>query len=335
MQMAINQLTEALRQVRSIVLQRDDAALTEVQLLECFLEHGDAAAFAALVRRHGPMVWGVCRRVLGNHHDAEDAFQATFLVLVRKASSIKPREKLVNWLYGVAYQTARKARATRARRRQRETPLPDLPEPAVPETDLWRELRPVLDRELGRLPGKYRAALLLCDVQGLTRKEAAWRLGLPAGTLSGHLTRGRTLLAARLTRQGLVLSGGALAAVLARQAAAAPADLVASTIRAATVGVADAVSPAVAHLTREVLRTMLLSKFKFVPVLLTALAFVLSLAVPDPRTWAKPGTGGPAGRPAPAARGATGKGPGWPCSCGILAAARGGSWSSRGARARG
>jgi RNA polymerase sigma factor (sigma-70 family) len=309
--MAMNQVTEALQQLRSAVLQRDGAALTDAQLLECFLVHGDEAAVAALVRRHGPMVWGVCRRVLGSHHDAEDAFQATFLVLVRKAASIKPREKLVNWLYGVACQTARKARATLVRRRQREMTLPELPEPAVPEADPWRELRPVLDRELGRLPGKYRAALLLCDVEGLTRKEAAQRLGLPAGTLSGHLTRGRTLLAARLTRQGLALSGGALAAVLARQAAAAPAALVASTIRAATPRAGGVVSPAVAHLTREVLRTMLLSKLKFVPVLLTALALVLSLAVVDPRTWANAGTGGPADRSAPAAGRAPDKGPSW------------------------
>src|SRR5262245_11441396 len=107
------------------------------------------------------MVWGVCRRVLGNHHDAEDAFQATFLVLVRKASSIRPREMVANWLYGVAHQTAVKARVTLAKRGRRETQVPEMPEPAVTEQDLWRDLQPLLDQELSRLPDKYRVAIVL------------------------------------------------------------------------------------------------------------------------------------------------------------------------------
>jgi RNA polymerase sigma factor (sigma-70 family) len=164
--MATIQLSEFLQHLRRSVVQRDGAGLTDAQLLERFLAHRDEGAVAALVQRHGPMVWGVCRRLLPCLQDAEDAFQATFLVLLRKAASIQPREMLVNWLYGVASQTARKARAVLARKDRREKQVADLPEPAAREADLWRDLRPVLDQELGRLPDDYRAAILLCDVEG-------------------------------------------------------------------------------------------------------------------------------------------------------------------------
>src|SRR5262249_3796709 len=120
--MATPPLNEVTRQLRAMVLVRQGAGLTDGQLLECYVSRREAA-LEALVRRPGPMVWGVCRRVLGNHHDAEDAFQATFLVLVRKAASIVPREKVGNWLYGVAYHTAVKARALAARSRARERPV--------------------------------------------------------------------------------------------------------------------------------------------------------------------------------------------------------------------
>src|SRR5262249_31988078 len=134
---------------------------------------------AALVRRHGPMVWGVCRRILGNHHDAEDAFQATFLVLVRKAATIVPRDMVANWLYGVAYQTARKARAMAARRNSRERLVFPMPEAAAADGDGWSELWSLLDQELNRLPEKYRAPVVLCDLAGRTYKEAARQLGCP------------------------------------------------------------------------------------------------------------------------------------------------------------
>ena len=110
------------------------------------------------------MVWGVCRRVLRNHHDAEDAFQATFLVLVRKAASIVPRAMVANWLYGVARQTALKARATVAKKKGRERQVKEMPEPAAGEQDLWRDLQPLLDEVLSRLPDKYRAVIVLCDL---------------------------------------------------------------------------------------------------------------------------------------------------------------------------
>src|SRR5436305_139265 len=155
--MPTNQLSEFVQHLRKVMIQRDGAGLTDGHLLEEYISRHEEAALAALVRRHGPMVWGVCRRVLHDHHDAEDAFQATFLVLVRKAASIASRELIANWLYGVAHQTALKARATAARRRAKERQVKEMPEPAVTEQDLWRELQPLLDQELSRLPDKYRA----------------------------------------------------------------------------------------------------------------------------------------------------------------------------------
>src|SRR5262249_53182175 len=124
----------AVRHLRRSVLLRDGAGLSDGQLLRAFVEHRDGAAFEALVRRHGPLVWGVCRRLLG-HHDAEDAFQAAFLVLARKAASVVPRELLPNWLYGVAHQTALKAKAMRAKRAAREKQVEELPEPAATGRD--------------------------------------------------------------------------------------------------------------------------------------------------------------------------------------------------------
>src|SRR5262249_55553423 len=158
----------------------------------------DEATLATLVRRHGPMVWGVCRRVLHNYHDAEDAFQATFLVLVRKAASIASPGLLANWLYGVAHQTALKARATAAKRRARERQVTEMPEPALSERPLWDDLQPLLEKELSRLPDKYRVAIVLCDLEGKTRKEASRQLGVPEGTLAARLARGRGMLAKRL-----------------------------------------------------------------------------------------------------------------------------------------
>src|SRR5215831_15632506 len=209
-------MREVIRHIRRALLPRDGAGLTDGQLLESFLSRRDEAALAALVHRHGPMVWGVCRRVLPDFHDAEDAFQATFLVFVRKAVSIASRELLANWLYGVAHQTALKARATAARRKGRERQVTQMPEPAAAEQDLWRDLQPLLDEELSRLPDKYRAVIVLCDLEGKTRKEAARQLGCPDGTVAGQLARARAMLAKRLARRGIGLSGGALAAVLSQ-----------------------------------------------------------------------------------------------------------------------
>jgi RNA polymerase sigma factor (sigma-70 family) len=276
--MAASQLTEVVHHLRRYALLRDGGGLSDGQLLECYLEGHEDAAFAALVRRHGPMVWGVCRRIIGSHHDAEDAFQATFLVLVRKAGSVQPQHMVGNWLYGVAYQTALKARATAGRRRTRERQVADMPEPEVAD-DLLDDLLPVLDRELSRLPDRYRVPVVLCDLEGKSHKEAARQLGCPEGTLSARLSRARSMLARRLTRHGLALSAGSLAAAIAQNAASAcvPPALVSSTIKAVTLVAAGkvaaaAVSANAAVLVEGMVKTMLLSKLKCIPVLLLALS---------------------------------------------------------------
>jgi RNA polymerase sigma factor (sigma-70 family) len=279
--MAASQLSEVMQHLRGTVLLREGAGLTDGQLLGCYIEQRDDAAFAALVRRHGPMVWGVCRRLL-HPHDAEDAFQATFLVLVRKAASIVPRERVANWLYGVAHRTALQARRNLARRRAREKQVTEMREPAVTEQDLWRDLQPLLDRELSRLPDAYREVIVLSDLEGKTRKEVARQLGLPEGTVGSRLARARALLAKRLSRQGVTLSGGALAAVLAQQAASAgvPNSVVDATIQAAsllgagTAVPAGAISLKVAALTEGVMKAMLFAKLKAAIAVVVALGLV-------------------------------------------------------------
>jgi RNA polymerase sigma factor (sigma-70 family) len=265
-----------IQHLRRAVFHQDRAALTDGQLLEHFIRHRDAAAFEALLRRHGPMVLGVCRRVLGNVHDAEDAFQATFLVLARKAASVSPRELVGNWLYGVAHTTAIRARAATARRRNRERQVPTMPEPKAVRPDPWGDLLPVLDEELAGLPARYRMPIVLCDLEGRLRKEVARHLAIPEGTLSSRLTTGRRLLAKRLARHGLAVSGGALAAWLAQITASAcvPAVVLSAMIKTVTLlaagnaATAGMISAKVAALTEGVLKTMVLNKFKTVTMLL-------------------------------------------------------------------
>jgi RNA polymerase sigma factor (sigma-70 family) len=249
--------------------------MTDGELLARFLSSQDDSALAALVRRHAPMVWGVCGRLL-HHHDAEDAFQATFLVLVRKAADV-PRQAVANWLYGVARQTAVRLRALAAKRGRRETQVLTMPEPTVAEAR-DADWQPVLDEELSRLPDHYRGVVVLCDLEGLTRREAARQLGIPAGSVASRLARARALLARRLTRRGVVFAGGSVAAVLAAgsASASAPPALVASTIKATSLlaaGRAAGFSAKVAVLTERVLKSMLLTKRKIAVVFL-ALAFV-------------------------------------------------------------
>jgi RNA polymerase sigma factor (sigma-70 family) len=279
--MANSQVSGVIQYLRRTTLLRDGAGLTDGQLLEDYISRRDEAAVAALVRRHGPMVWGVCRRILGNHHDAEDAFQATFLVLVRRAASIASRELLANWLYGVARQTALKARATVAKRKVREKQVMETSEPAAVEQDLWNDLRPLLDQELSRLPDNYRVVIVLCDLEGKTRKETARQLGLPEGTVASRLARARTMLAKRLARHGLAAPEGAFAAMLSHNVAASagvPTSVLSSTIKAASLfaaGQAAAtgmISAKVAALTEGVMKTMWLTKLKVVLVLMAAVA---------------------------------------------------------------
>jgi RNA polymerase sigma factor (sigma-70 family) len=280
--MATGQLSGVIQHLRRAMLLRDGAGLTDQQLLEDYISRRDEAALAVLVQRHGPMVWGVCRRVLTNYHDAEDAFQATFLVLVRRAASIASPELLANWLYGVAHQTAIKARATVARRKMRERQVTEMPEPAGVEQDLWNDLQPLLDQELSRLPDKYRAVIVLCDLEGKTRKEAAGQLGCAEGTVASRLARARIMLAKRLTQRSVALSGGALAAVLAQQAASAgvPYSVVDSTIKAASLLAAGkaaatgAISVKVAALTEGVMKAMLFTKLRAAIAVVLILGFV-------------------------------------------------------------
>jgi RNA polymerase sigma factor (sigma-70 family) len=250
------------------------------QLLARFVGTGDEMAFAALVRRHGPMVFGVCRRLLRHTQDAEDAFQATFLLLARKAASLADGDSVGAWLYGVAYRTALEARACNARRRVRERQVEVLPHPAVLPTEP-QDWRPLLDKELSRLPTKYQAAVVLCDLQGQTRKEAAQQLRLSEGTLSSRLATARRLLAKRLARYGLSFSGGALATALTDGASAAvPPALVVETVKAAALvaaGQAAAVTSPAASLMKEVMKVMFLAKVK-VFVALAMVAVVLGVS---------------------------------------------------------
>ena len=243
------------------VLSPPGGGLTDGQLLARFVAARDDASFAALVRRHGPMVLGVCRRLLRHTQDAEDCFQATFLVLARKASVVR-RDAVGSWLYAVAYRTSLEARAIIARRRARERQVEDMPHPEVlpAESQDWR---PWLDLELNRLPEKYRAVIVSCDLEGQSRRDAARSLGLAEGTISSRLARGRRLLAKRLSRYGIALSGGALAARLTEGSASShvPPSLVLATAKAAS-GPLSAVAASVGILTKGVLQAMLLAKLK-------------------------------------------------------------------------
>ncbi len=295
--MTTSRASEAIQRLRRATLLRDGAGLTDGQLLGRFLEHRDHATFAALVKRHGPMVWGTCRRLL-SHHDAEDAFQAAFLVLFRKAASVRPRELLANWLHGVAHRAALHARRTAGRRRAKERQVGEMPEPAGTERDVWRDLRPVLDAELNGLPNKYRAVIVLCDLEGKTRKEVARQLGWPEGTVAGRLARARAALAKRLARHGLAVTGAALAAVLSENAAAAgvPAPVVSRMIQAAgRLAAGEAAAPAVsakaAALSEGVLKSMLLTRLKVgtAAVLLGSLIALTCGAAAAPRAAAREG----------------------------------------------
>jgi RNA polymerase sigma factor (sigma-70 family) len=238
---------------------------TDGELLGRFVATRDEASFAALVRRHGPMVLSVCRRMLQHVQDAEECFQVTFIVLARKAAKVK-RESVGSWLYAVAYRTSLEARAVNARRRARERQVQDMPHPEVlpPEAQDWR---PWFDQELNRLPEKFRAAIVTCDLEGRSRKEAAQLLGLSEGTLSSRLARGRRLLANRLAPYELSLPPIALAAALGTSAARAqvPAALLSSTTKAALLvaaGEYTALSASSSILMKGVLKSMFAAKLK-------------------------------------------------------------------------
>jgi RNA polymerase sigma factor (sigma-70 family) len=289
--MITGSLEGILRRLRRATPPQDSP--TDGRLLEDFIGRRDEAAFEVLLGRHGPMVWGVCRRLLANEADAEDAFQATFLILVRKAASIARRAAVGNWLYGVAHRTALKTRALNSRRRAKERAAGAAPRPDIGEA-IWQELRPLLDAELSLLPERYRSAIVLCDLEGLTIREAARSLRCPQGTFASRLARGRALLARRLARRRPALSTSALAAAFAQGArpAGTPPPGVVVLTRAAMLGAAGhaagATSARVAALTEGVLKAMLLLRLRLTTVLLLALA-VLGAGV---RFLAGPGQAG-------------------------------------------
>jgi HlyD family secretion protein len=220
--MARRHLTLVLHYLRRLGGPAAAANSTDRQLLQQFIAAKDEAAFAALVQRHGPRVLGVCRRILANAEDADDAFQATFLVLAGKARSIGKREAVGSWLYGVAYRVALRARSQAARRRGHEQPLADCVDAAQEDPAASagrRELCAVVGEELSRLPEKYRAPLLFCDGEGQSWALAARELSWPVGTLQRRLERGRELLRGRLERRGVLLPATALAAAIGGQTA--------------------------------------------------------------------------------------------------------------------
>jgi RNA polymerase sigma factor (sigma-70 family) len=253
---------------------------SDAALLERFAVAGDEAAFESLVRRFGPMVLAVCRRVLADEHAAEDAFQATFLVLVRKARSVRRRELLGNWLYGVAYRTAMKARTRRAGADARERQVREMAADDPVQEAIRRDLVAVIDHELSRLPSKYRQALVLCYLEGHTNEAAARKLNCPCGTLFTRLSRGREMLRTRLERRGVALPAAALAAALAGEATASVPDALvkitlqtASGFAAGSAALGGKVSTAAA-LAEGVLQSMFVNKLKAVTAALVAVLVV-------------------------------------------------------------
>jgi RNA polymerase sigma factor (sigma-70 family) len=252
-------------------------AVTDEELLGRFVRVHDAAAFEALVRRHGPMVLRVCQRLLRPGADADDAFQATFIVLVRKAPSIAKRQSVASWLYGVAYRIALRAKVRADRRLARERQIDEGTLPGRGGSDV-SDLRPVLDEELHRLPEKYRTPVVLCYLEGKTNEEAARQLHWPAGTVKIRLSRARELLRNRLSRRGLAFSAGALALALTQEAATAavPATLASSVGQVAAGG---ALSTGAGALADATLRGMMLFKLKVAASVVVAAATLTTGAV--------------------------------------------------------
>jgi RNA polymerase sigma factor (sigma-70 family) len=296
------------RYIRGLVIRPEQDEATDAALLGRFIADRDERAFAALVDRHGPLVLQVCRRVLGDVHDAEDAFQAAFLVLARKAATVRPRKALAAWLHGVAHRVARKSRSARVRRLRRAQPLSEQPPDRHPDplAELSaRELLAVVDEEVRRLPEVYRLPVILCCLEGRSQEEAARQLGLTPGSVRGRLERGRARLHARLLRRGLTLSAALAAAEVSRgsASAAAVARLVAATVQAAVLfaarsTTASGVSAEAAALAGDVIRGMALARLKVAAALLLATCLlatglVIHRPAPSPREaapqiWSSP-----------------------------------------------
>jgi RNA polymerase sigma factor (sigma-70 family) len=256
--------------------------LSDSQLLACFNARRDEASFAALVRRYAGTVWRVCRGVLRQEQDAEDAFQAVFVLLARKAKSIRKSEAVGSWLYGVAYRIAMGAKRSNSRRREHEQKLAGpMPEQQPQNEAALRELQHLLDEEVQRLGAKYRVPFVLCCLEGLTKVEAARELGWKEGTVSGRVSQARQLLQKRLARRGFTLSAALTAVALTHNlaSAAGPPALVHATVQAIAGKAALTLSPEVAALANSLLRTMVVAKFKAAALLLSLIALLGGVAL--------------------------------------------------------
>jgi RNA polymerase sigma factor (sigma-70 family) len=279
--MAGSRLNVLLQQLRGFV-RPPDGGLTDAQLLRRWLASRDEAAFELLVWRHGPTVLGVCQRLLRASQDIEDAFQATFLVFLRKAQTIGKGNAVAAWLYQVAYRVALNARQRSARQTLLDGQDVLIPAPTTTDPTDWHDVRPVLDDEVSRLPQRYRSVFVLCCLEDKTNEEAARELGVPIGTVLSRLSRARARLRSRLTRRGVTLTAGALtvAGWSAQASAAVPACLVVSTMKAALLGTAEHAAAAgvitaqAATFTKGALHAMWISKLQT-----TVTALVLSVAL--------------------------------------------------------
>jgi RNA polymerase sigma factor (sigma-70 family) len=268
-------------QLRRIASSSD---LPDADLLASFVANRDEEAFATLMRRHGPMVWGVCRRVVGDSHLAEDAFQAAFLVLARRARSVSPGNLVGHWLYGVAYRTALKARGMAMRQQAREKQVEVMPHPSTSPEAAWSDLSPFLDAELSQLPDKYRLPLIFCDLEGRPQRQVARDLNLATSTLTNRLARARGLLAKRLSDRGVVLSVPALLTVLNHQVSSAsfPSSLATSTLQSVAIlhgSLQGALSPTVAELSEGVIKMFLVAKIKAAAIGVTCLLLTVGVGI--------------------------------------------------------
>ena len=282
-----------LRFIRRVVGSGGPREHTDEQLLHRFVARRDQDAFAALVQRHGPLVLGVCRRILRDADDADDAFQATFLVLVRRASSIARPHLLAHWLYGVARGTALAAKVRKAKQQEKDKQVVERATTDPTAAVMWADLRPVLDEEVGRLPERYRVPFVLCYLEGHTNEEAAQLIACPKGTVLSRLAWARKRLRARLTRRGLAPSAGLFAAALAYHTAAAetvPLPLADGATKAAmafagTVPATGSIAAEVVSLANGVLKHMFWTKVRYAALLFLVLGVVGAAGV---LVWSAP-----------------------------------------------
>jgi RNA polymerase sigma factor (sigma-70 family) len=282
--MSSSAVLTGVRRLRSLLAARQGCEQSDEQLLAAFADRRDEIAFATLVRRHGPMVLGVCRRVLGHVQDAEDAYQATFLVLAQRAAELRDKTALASFLHGAAYRLASKIKRAAGRRRKYEgRALARSPIDPADEL-LWREVRELLDEEIARLPEKYRSVFVLCCLENLSRAEAGQCLGLKERTVLSRMAEARKRLSQRLARRGVELTAALAVIGLATPlASAVPAELMASTIKAtlATAAgekLADAVSETVAELVKSMTAAMMASKVKMATLVVLAASLLTAAA---------------------------------------------------------